>query len=188
MENNFKGKNVRSIQDLKNFQNDNNEQSAIGNYFAKEAKKEDDFTNWLGDVSRIQGRPVEATPDYDMKSYFESIKSNVPGEGTHFPDDFKTPEHATFSQMSNQHVPVIKQGGQWLEDSSVANGWKFKPSQLNIDNMGGRENLQKYFNHVESPEALDLPNNQKFTQETKAPMSVESNSRLQALRKLSNGR
>lgn len=148
-------------------------------------KPDDGFQSWIDEVSRMQGRKLEETPDYDLRAYYNKLKNNNPEEGTHFDDDFKNPNHMTFSTSSNKNVPVIQQGGEWLKDSSIPGGWKYKPSELNIKNAGTASDLQGYFNRIESPEALDLPNHQKVTNEVLPPMSMNTNARIAALRKLS---
>lgn len=132
-----------------------------------------DYKEWLAYKSQLEGRDVSQDEhDYDLEGYYNSLKAN-PNESGHLPDTFKKPNHPTFSDQSKFHVPVIQQGGSWAEGDK---GFKFSPSQQNIQNMG-KSNLQSYFNEVETPEGLDLPSNE-----------LQSKARSEALRKLSNGR
>lgn len=47
--------------------------------------------------------------------------------------------------------------------------YSFKPSKLNLENTG-RSNLQRYFNKVESPEALDLPEDERMSKARQAAL------------------
>lgn len=128
-----------------------------------------DYKDWLAYKSKLEGRDVsQDEQDYDLEGYFNNLKAN-PIEGGHLPDAFKKPNHPTFSDQSKFHVPVVQQGGNW-EDST------FTPSELNKQNMG-RANLQSYFNEVETPEGLNLPDNEKL-----------SRARMQALQTISRGK
>lgn len=118
------------------------------------------YEDWLAYRSNLAKRDVSKDEqEYDLKGYFNSVNSTpadpdydpVAQKGQpyngHLPDDFKLPNHPTFSDQSKYHVPVIQHGGHW-------EGNEFTPSQHNIENMGPA-NLQSYFNEVESPEALN---------------------------------
>lgn len=123
------------------------------------------YKDWLKYRSGIEGRDVsQDEQDYNLESYYNSLKANPNEKGMHLEDEGKLPNHPTFSTQSKENVPVIKQGGEWVQDDTIPNGWKFKASPHNIENMGA-ENLQRYFNEVESPEALDIPNDQKVSKE-----------------------
>jgi hypothetical protein len=127
-----------------------------------------DYKDWLAYKSQLDGRDVSKDEqDYDLEGYYNSLKAN-PIEGGHLPDTFKKPNHPTFSDQSQYHVPVVQQGGTWSGD-------EFTPSQHNIENMG-RGNLQSYFNQVESPEALNLPADER-----------QSKARVNALKSLIKG-
>lgn len=112
------------------------------------------YKEWLDYKSKLEGRDVSKDEqDYDLEGYYNTLKAN---EGTgHMPDTFKKPNHPTFSDQSKYHVPVIRQGGTWSQDS-------FKPSTLNLENMPTGA-MQNYFNEVENPEALDIENSKKMS-------------------------
>ena len=114
------------------------------------------YKDWLAYKSRIEGRDVsQDEQDYDLPKYFESL-NQTPVDGGHLPDTFKKPNHPTFSDQSMHHVPVVQQGGSWSEEG------KFSPSALNTKNMSPAQ-LQSYFNQVETPEALELPKQERFS-------------------------
>jgi hypothetical protein len=124
------------------------------------------YQDWKDYQSRLQKRDVGADEqDYDLEGYYNTLKhSEEPG---HLPDTFKKPNHPTFSEQSKYNVPVIQQGGSWEGDS-------FTPSELNKKNMSSAQ-MQGYFNEVESPEALNLPDEEKA--------SMAKRSALEALKK-----
>lgn len=126
-----------------------------------------DYKDWLAKQSQLQGRDVGLDEqEYDLEGYFNELKATPIDGGGHLPDAFKKPNHPTFSDQSKYHVPVIQQGGNW-------DGNTFTPSDHNLKNMR-RDHLQSYFNEVESPEALNLPEDKRF-----------SLARKEALRKIS---
>jgi hypothetical protein len=121
-----------------------------------------DYKTWLAYKSHLEGRDVSRDEhDYDLEGYYNTLKA-TPVEGGHLPDTFKKPNHPTFSDQSQYHVPVIQQGGSW-------DGNEFTPSEHNLKNMSAPQ-MQNYFNDVESPEALNL----------------QKEARISALKKLSN--
>jgi hypothetical protein len=124
------------------------------------------YKDWLAYKSNLAKRDVSLDEEnYDLEGYFNSINQTSvdpdykpdgnPYNG-HLPDTFKKPNHPTFSDQSKYHVPVVKQGGNWSEEG------KFTPSEHNLQNMK-KDHLQSYFNEVESPEALDLPQSARFS-------------------------
>lgn len=124
------------------------------------------YKDWLEKQSQLQGRDVsQDEQEYDLEGYYNSLKA-TPNEMGHLPDTFKKPNHPTFSDQSKYNVPIIQQGGSW-------DGNSFTPSEHNLKNMR-RDHMQSYFNEVESPEALELAPNQRFSQ-----------ARKEALRKIS---
>lgn len=115
-----------------------------------------DFRDWLRYRSKLENRDVSKdTQDYDLESYYNNLKAN-PVEGGHLPDTYKKPNHPTFSDQSMYHIPGVQEGGKWNEN-------EFTPSAHNLSNMPA-EHMQQYFNEVETPEALNLPNNNRFSQ------------------------
>ena len=142
-----------------------------------------DYKTWLNYMSQRTGRDVSKDAgDYDLEGYYNSLKAN-PGQAgaydpqtkeAHLEDTYKLPNHPTFSDQSKYHVPVVQQGGAWSGDDKE--GYKFAPSQQNLNNIG-KSGLQNYFNQVETSEGLDIPNNEK-----------QSKARTEALRNISGGR
>jgi hypothetical protein len=89
--------------------------------------------------------------DYDMLGYalhhpIGAIKHWINPEKYHGTDKFKYPSHMTFSDESKYSTPE-HQGGHWSQDEKGT--WTFEPSEWNIQNAGGAENLQKWWNESE---------------------------------------
>jgi hypothetical protein len=121
------------------------------------------YKDWLAYQSKLQNRDVSLDEqEYDLPAYFKNQKYN-PKDLGHLEDTYKKPNHPTFSDQSMYNIPVIQQGGAWSEEGT------FKPSKLNLENMG-RSNLQKYFNEVENPEALNLPENERMSNARRAAL------------------
>lgn len=91
--------------------------------------------------------------DYDMKKYKEGNKVNSSG---HFPDTYKKPNHPTFSKESINYVPGTTTAGDWK-------GNEFTPGRQQIDTEYKKRKLQRYFNEVEFPDALNIPNSKKLS-------------------------
>lgn len=90
--------------------------------------------------------------DYDMAGAY--LAGAKPGDNAHFTDEFKKPNHPTFSNESKYNGVDGKHGGQWSEDGGQVS---FTPSQWNLQNMGGAQGLQEYFNNVEPGVQLNAP-------------------------------
>lgn len=98
-----------------------------------------------------RGRQVK-NKDYDMLGYtlhhpIGALKHFINPNKYHGTDEFKYPSHITFSDESKYSTPE-HQGGHWEQDENGV--WSFTPSQWNIQNAGGIENIQKYWNEAES--------------------------------------
>lgn len=95
--------------------------------------------------------PPGANYDYDMRGAWAQLGGNLPAQGMHFTDQFKKPNHPTFSSGSMYSTP-IKPGGNWAQ---MPDGrWVFAPSETNRAQFG-QGNLQQYFDKVE-PDSLLL--------------------------------
>jgi len=116
------------------------------------------YQDWLKYRSNLAKRDVSTDErDYDMKSYFNSLKStpNDPEAAGHLPDTFKKPNHPTFSNESIYHIPGIQEGGKWGREGEADT---FTPSEHNVRNLSS-EGLDDYFNEVEPEAKLKLFSN-----------------------------
>lgn len=97
--------------------------------------------------------PAADTYDYDMRGFWKS-GGKFAGNG-HAGDQFKKPNHPTFSTLSQYNGQDGNQGGTW---GGGQNGqpWTFTPSATNLQHNPAPE-LQKYFQQVEPGNQLILP-------------------------------
>ena len=101
--------------------------------------------------ARVYPDPKESF-DYDMRGAFQA--GARPGANGHYTDQFKKPNHATFSAESQYNGQDGYQGGQWVP---LQNGqWAFQATDTNVANMGA-PGLQEYFARVEPGNELRLP-------------------------------
>jgi hypothetical protein len=112
------------------------------------------FENWVKRQSALQGRDISRdVGDYDLSGLFKKVNGkDLPvGHGT---DEFKKPNHPTFSQESIYHN-ANQIGGRW---DNVGGKDVFYASPLNVKNMGV-EGLRNYFKQREPGVQLVLPPN-----------------------------
>ena len=85
--------------------------------------------------------------DYDLRGQYKADPNVAPSERMHFTDEFKKPNHITFSDQSKYNDPangVV--GGHWEGDD---NSGTFYASGQNVKNAGGLDKLQQYFKQYE---------------------------------------
>jgi hypothetical protein len=99
-------------------------------------------------LARLLGHipaPTEANPDYNLVGYLKKYGQPDQSKGQHLTDEFKLPEHPTFSNESIYSAPDL-QGGQWKQGGQDL--YEFQPSQQNINNLG-IQGLLDYFKEKE---------------------------------------
>lgn len=105
------------------------------------------YSDWVKAQSKATGRDMsQDTFDYDMRGFF---KANGPVDlkaGAHFTDEYKKPNHPTFSSESRYHGVDNNTGGVWGKDTEGRD--TFTPGATNLQNMSAEE-LQDYFKRVE---------------------------------------
>lgn len=110
--------------------------------------KEDEakFQTWATDNNRLGD-----LQNYDMRGWWK--QNGTQDTRGHFTDEFKKPNHPTFSDESIYHGTDGNKGGTWGK-----NGEKdtFKPSKTNLENMTAAD-MQDYFAKVEPDAELVLP-------------------------------
>lgn len=89
--------------------------------------------------------------NYDMRGWWQ--QNGTQAANGHFTDEFKKPNHPTFSDESIYHGVDGNKGGTWGK-----NGEKdtFTPSKTNMANMSAQE-MQSYFAKVEPDAQLVMP-------------------------------
>lgn len=96
---------------------------------------------------------LQSESDYDLRgAYLANAKAA--GNG-HMTDQFKKPNHMTFSDGSQYSTPQ-QPGGQWVEDGK--GGYVFWASPTNLQNHSLPE-MARYFNEVEQGSNFVAPIN-----------------------------
>jgi hypothetical protein len=83
--------------------------------------------------------------EYDTAGYVAKYGQPYQKKGQHLTDEFKLPNHYTFSTESRYSNPT-RQGGEW--SGSDKNGWTFIPSAHNLKTHTRKE-LEDYFRNIE---------------------------------------
>jgi len=89
--------------------------------------------------------------DYDMEGYIKKYGMPDESKGQHLPDEFKLPNHITFSTDSIYHSDKTP-GGVW---KSINNKWHYTPSPY-VLSQHSIEELKNYFLKYEPDAILDL--------------------------------
>lgn len=93
-----------------------------------------------------------SSPDYDMAGYVAKYGKPDQSKGQHLTDEFKLPNHITFSVDSKYSKPG-QEGGIWKNLKGV---WHYAPSDFVLSQHPASE-LHKYFAKYEKDSVLDLP-------------------------------
>jgi hypothetical protein len=112
------------------------------------------YQQWVNEQSQATGRNVGADAyDYDLRGWWLANPGVSLGDG-HLTDQFKKPNHPTFSDQSQYSGVDGMQGGQW---GKADNGsWSFTPGATN---MFSTPELSDYFKRVEPGNQLNIPQN-----------------------------
>jgi hypothetical protein len=113
--------------------------------------EEDQFQGWTARQSKAIGRDVSKdTYDYDLRGWWKA-NGGPDLEGGHLTDQWKKPNHPTFSTGSMYHGVDGNDGGEWGKRSDGS--WTFAPGKTNLQNFSAGE-LQDYFKRVEPSNVL----------------------------------
>lgn len=85
--------------------------------------------------------------DYDTNGYVAKYGQPDQSKGQHLTDEFKLPNHTTFSDQS-KYSSKETPGGHWAKAKDGK--WEFAPTQYNLDNVGGLNNLKAVFDKNET--------------------------------------
>lgn len=114
------------------------------------SEEEINYQKWLKDFSKKTGRDrSKDTFDYDLRGFFKS--GQEPGKEGHLTDQFKKPNHPTFSnesiysgaELPNGETAV---GGQWNKDTFIPPLKSEQPN--NISSFTGEPGTVDEFNHL----------------------------------------
>jgi hypothetical protein len=92
---------------------------------------------------------------YGVPAPFNDIKSYQEVTGNHLNDEFKMPNHPTFSGGSKYSAPDI-QGGNW--QSGGLDRWNFQPSKVNLQNMSNKDLADYFANQERKNTFATMPN------------------------------
>lgn len=115
-------------------------------------QEEQQFAAWVGQNTTKERDPSRDLYDYDLKGWWKNNPGEALTEG-HLSDQFKKPNHPTFSTESQYHGRDGRQGGAWLQHEDKS--WSFRPGATNLQYYGP-QGLQEYFSRVEPGNRLDL--------------------------------
>lgn len=111
----------------------------------------------VGDFYQQIALPQKVTdiysPGYDYAGYREKYGEPDMSGGKHLTDEFKLPEHITFSDDSSYSGPG-REGGKWRKNKDGQ--WTFEPSEFNLQ-QHSPEKLKEYFDNYSKQDKLILP-------------------------------
>lgn len=136
------------------------------------SKETGDYFKWIGRQQVITGRDLEKDRfNYDVQGFYKSTGGADLEKGKHMTDEFKKPNHPTFSDESIYHEPNGRdvsaedsstgeafhykaQGGHW--DKNDEGKDTFTPGSANLK-MYDTQGLIDYFKDNEPDSQLILP-------------------------------
>jgi hypothetical protein len=128
---------------------------SLSEWLAKQPAKPQ-ATNARGLMDWLANLPPKQQQDYDTLGYIAKY-GMLPDQskGEHLTDEFKMPNHMTFSDESMYSNPTT-QGGNWKQGGQDL--WAYTPSEFNLKTTPLKD-LMKYFQRIENPgTALNMPN------------------------------
>ena len=105
------------------------------------------YQKWLAALPR----QLQSPADYDIQGAF--VNGTGADARAHMTDQFKKPNHPTFSNQSQWDGIDGYSGGQWIDGAGKTG---YQPSNSNIE-MHGATGLQDYFRQVEPKVSLASP-------------------------------
>jgi len=95
---------------------------------------------------------AERGAGYDLEGYINKYGIPDQSKGQHLTDEFKLPNHITFSDQSRHSTPETP-GGQWKQEGEQ---WHYYASPYVVQQHGA-DKLTDYFKNRESNSVLHLP-------------------------------
>lgn len=112
------------------------------------------------DAAKANPKLLHDTFDYDTRGDWKKSNNATDARG-HGTDEYKKPNHPTFSTGSVYNGADGHQGGEWSENADKT--WNYSASPTNVE-MHGKQGLKDYFQKIEPGNTLALP-----TEENDAP-------------------
>jgi hypothetical protein len=121
-------------------------------------EEEQQFQAWLPEQSARQGRDISRDlADYDLRGHWlQNVVrgTGAPDERGHLSDQFKKPNHPTFSVESQYHGSDGTQGGRWKD---LGGGrFRFTAGRTNLEHRSEQE-LRQYWREAERGNELVVP-------------------------------
>jgi hypothetical protein len=114
---------------------------------------EPQFQGWLQQLGEAKGYDASMDlRDYDLRGAFKA--GVTADERGHLTDEWKKPNHPTFSDQSIYSGTDGYEGGQWVGDD--ANGWDYQATKTNLQ-FRNRDALGQYFDRVEPGSQVMFP-------------------------------
>lgn len=112
------------------------------------------YSKWQTNNTIMAGRDVSKDKyDYDIQGWWKQNQDqNL--TGGHLTDDWKKPNHPTFSDQSIYHGVDGNNGGTWGKNQDGS--WNFSASDTNMQ-MSDPAELSKYFDKVEPGNTVSFP-------------------------------
>lgn len=95
--------------------------------------------------AQVPPAPTQQDPDYDYAGYISKHGKPDQSKGQHLTDEYKLPNHITFSDQSRYHSQA-QDGGKWQQGGSGQ--WNFTPSAYNLSQHSPEE-YKAYFSQYE---------------------------------------
>ena len=102
--------------------------------------------------------------DYDYAGYKAKYGEPDQSNGQHLTDEFKLPNHVTFSSDSKYNNEVTP-GGEWKKEADGK--WHFYASEFNVK-QNGADVIKDYFKSQEPDAVLHLPGDEEESAMMKA--------------------
>jgi hypothetical protein len=117
------------------------------------AERQEEYQKWL---KQLPANLQSGTADYDLQGAF--MGGAKPSKNAHLTDEYKKPNHMTFSTESKYSGRGGQVGGKWVQ--SPDKSWTFYASPTNLKHHSAEE-LQEYFRKYEPGNKLVLPQEAK---------------------------
>ncbi len=119
-------------------------------------ENESQFQKWMQTQTskRPDGRSLENDLyDYDLRGWWrKNPDSDITDQ--HLTDEFKKPNHPSFSDQSKYHGQDGHEGGQWQVQPDGS--WAFTPGKSNMEHYS-KDDLNDYFRKVEPGNKIVWP-------------------------------
>jgi len=111
--------------------------------------EEQKYEDWAKNGNPLGRDLSNDTYDYDLRGYWKKYGNNFNGdkETGHLTDEFKKPNHPTFSDQSKYNGVDNNAGGKWEQTSDGK--WSFTPSKSTIKLLG-KDKIKQYWSKAES--------------------------------------